>query len=145
MRVIKKNVYYCDFCKKKSLRSLKRHEERCTQNPDRRCGMCDIIDLNPILDEFEDKFVLCVTEHKEHWPGSAIYEEVIEPIWKDEFTLQDIQGAVDGCPACILSVVRCLGLNFWYFQGRFKYDFKAARSDWWDATNKENLRREFCY
>ena len=145
MKVIKKNVYYCDFCKKKSLRSLKRHEERCTQNPNRRCGMCDITDLNPILDEFEDRFVLCITDDKDHRTGSIIYEDVIEPIWKDEFAIQDVQEAVDNCPACILAVIRCLGLNFWYFKGRFDYDFKAARGDWWDATNKENLRREFCY
>jgi len=150
MKVIKKNVYYCDFCKKKSLRSLKRHEERCTQNPNRRCGMCDIVDLNPILDSFEARFVLCVTVPKydpngetEHWRESI--SEVIEPIWKDEFAIQDIQEAVDNCPACILAVIRCLGLNYWYFQGRFKYDFKAARGDWWDATNKENLRREIYY
>ena len=144
MRVIKKNVYYCDFCKKKSLRSLKRHEERCTQNPDRRCGMCDIIDLNPILDELEDRFVLCVTAPEvDH--GDGVISESIEPIWKDEFTIDDISHSVDGCPACTLAVIRCLGLNYWYFQGRFDYDFKAARSDWWDATNKENLRREICY
>ena len=143
MRVIKKNVYYCDFCKKKSLRSLKKHEERCTQNPNRRCGMCDIIDLNPILDEFESRFILCITEYKKDFSGSIT--EVIEPIWKDEFTIRDIQNAVDNCPACTLAVIRCLGLNYWYFRGRFKYDFKAARDDWWDATNKENLRREICY
>jgi len=41
MHVIKKSVFYCDFCRKYKLTShaMKLHEERCTMNPDRVCRM----------------------------------------------------------------------------------------------------------
>jgi hypothetical protein len=40
MKVKIKKVYYCDFCRKHSLRSLVKHEEHCTANPNRKCGLC---------------------------------------------------------------------------------------------------------
>jgi hypothetical protein len=45
MIVVKKNVYYCEYCKKRSLASfsMKRHEKRCTMNPKRQCGVCKLL------------------------------------------------------------------------------------------------------
>ena len=40
MKVKIKKVYYCDFCRKHSLRPLVKHEEHCTANPNRKCGLC---------------------------------------------------------------------------------------------------------
>lgn len=35
-------MYYCDFCRKRGQRSdvIRKHESRCTGNPDRYCGFC---------------------------------------------------------------------------------------------------------
>ncbi|MCK5346673.1 MAG: hypothetical protein KAR20_24855, partial [Candidatus Heimdallarchaeota archaeon] len=58
MRVVKKNVYYCDFCKKKGLRSLKIHEKHCTANPDRECRLCDNQSIKPIIEKYQKYFYL---------------------------------------------------------------------------------------
>lgn len=42
MKIIKKNVYYCEYCKKHSLSSysMKLHEKHCTKNNNRKCRLC---------------------------------------------------------------------------------------------------------
>jgi hypothetical protein len=83
MRTITKKVFYCDFCKKHSLRSdcTKSHEEHCTLNPDRQCGLCDNQDLGIAFD----------------------IEEIKET---DLWTSRKILITGDECPCCVLSFVR---------------------------------------
>ena len=42
MRVVLRNRYYCDHCKKGAgtRQSMARHEAGCTLNPQRECRMC---------------------------------------------------------------------------------------------------------
>jgi hypothetical protein len=52
MKIIKKNVYYCDHCKKKGLSAvhIRNHEGRCTNNPDRWCGACENANTKEIVE-----------------------------------------------------------------------------------------------
>lgn len=118
MKTIKKNVYYCDFCKKRSLRSLEKHEGRCTGNPNRSCGVCgrEGKDLQPIVDAFKKRFI--INSYFEVTEGTVyVVNWLVEPT-----TLDEIRKSVDNCPACILAVLRQTGMNRHYF--KFEFDFK---------------------
>ncbi len=74
MKIKKVNRYYCSYCQKSGCAAnhMKKHEKRCTMNPNRFCGMCAVMgneqlkleDLmsilpEPIMIEDEDgKFLL---------------------------------------------------------------------------------------
>ena len=128
MKVKKKCVYYCDFCSKKSLRSLKVHEKHCTANPDRECRLCDNKSIKPIIEKYKKLFTV-------HPMNYAVR-------FKKKFTLKDIINELDyRCPNCILAIIRCLGLNRYYMKGKIEYfDYKKELEDWWEAINEE--RRE---
>ncbi len=136
MKVKKKCVYYCDFCKKKSLRSLKIHEKHCTANPDRECRLCDNKSIKPIIEKYRNYFY--VREFMK--PLSLAPTTQVD--FKRKFTLKDIVNELDYiCPNCILAIIRCLGLNRYYMGKRFKYNYKKALDNWWKIVNEE-VRRE---
>jgi len=134
MKVVKKNVYYCDFCKKRSLRSLKEHELHCTGNPDRSCQLCWRPDgIRPIAEKFLAKFKV---ESAGDWAES---EKVV---WIQEFKLDDVRAEIeqydeDCCPNCLLAVIRAAGLNRYYFEKRFNFDYKKELEEWWACHNEE--------
>ena len=129
MKVKKKNVYYCDFCKKHSLSpSLKIHENHCTANPDRECRLCERESVREIIDKYRKYFTV-------HPMNEAI--KIIK-----EFTLEDIEGELEyQCPNCIFTIIRCLGLNRYYFERKFKFDYKKELAEWW-AMENERLQEE---
>ena len=140
MKVKKKNVYYCDFCKKKSLRSLKIHERHCTANPDRECRLCERLSIRGIIDKYKKYFYTRETRKRlfEGWESSNII-----PVFKKKFTLTNIIGELDCvCPNCILAIIRCLGLNRYYFKEKFKFDYKEALENWWKTVNEEARRQD---
>jgi len=144
MHAKKKYVYYCDFCNKKSLRSLKIHEKHCTANPDRECRLCDNKSIKPIIEKYRKYFYL--REIKKHLfsdPGMAEVATII-PVFKKKFTLKDLINELDyRCPNCILAIIRCLGLNRYYFKGKFEYfDYKKELDKWWAISNEEAWRED---
>jgi len=131
MKIIKKNVYYCDFCKKKGLRSLKVHEKHCTANPDRECRLCENQPIRPIIDKYQKYFEVKIRE-------DVLYGDTVKVVYKKEFTLNDIVNELDyRCPNCILAIIRCLGLNRFYFEDKFKFEYKKEVDGWWSEINKE--------
>lgn len=130
MKVKIKKVYYCDFCKKRSLRSLAQHEKHCTGNPDRECRLCDNKSIKPIIEKYKKLFT--VEKMGTEWP-------VLRVTFKKKFTLKNIIDELDyRCPNCILAIIRALGLNRWYMKGKIEYfDYKKELEEWWEATNKE--------
>ena len=148
MKVVKKNVYYCDFCKKKGLRSLKTHEKHCTGNPDRVCRLCDGASIKPLLDKYKKYFT--IKETIDYGDGRFNEEYItIKVVYHKEFTLKDITNELDPiCPNCILAIIRCLGLNRYYFDGKFKFDYKKELDSWWSEKNREDEEEEYrnlCY
>ncbi len=75
--------YYCDYCKKSgcSGAAIKKHELHCTMNPERKCRMCELIDINqePIITLF----------------GAL-----------DSEGLAGLRFAADDCPVCIFAALR---------------------------------------
>lgn len=129
MKVKRKIVYYCDFCKKKSLRSLKIHEKHCTANPDRECRLCDNKSIKPIIEKYRKYF--------------SVHPMNFAVVFKKEFTLRDIINELDYiCPNCILAIIRCLGLNRYYMKNKFKFDYKKALDNWWKVANEEARRED---
>ena len=138
MKVKKKCVYYCDFCSKKSLRSLKIHEKHCTANPDRECRLCDNKSIKPIIEKYKKYFYIReITEN--HFP----FDLKIQVVYKKKFILEDIINELDYiCPNCILAIIRCLGLNHYYMGDKFKYDYKKELDKWWAIINEEEQRKD---
>jgi hypothetical protein len=104
MKTVKKNVYYCEFCKKKSLSAsvIHKHETYCTGNPDRLCRCCDrfenINDLKELiaLIPSDDKLFNSVDEFGWQQPNEKIISEV----------LKQLRDKSDNCPACILAAIK---------------------------------------
>lgn len=133
MRVIKKNVYYCDFCKKKSLKSLAIHEKHCTANPNRTCRLCEGGSIKEIIDKYKKLFIVEITP--------AEYGENVEVKYLKEFTLENIRNELeDNCPTCLLAIIRCVGLNRYYFDKKFKFDYQKELADWWRRCNEDEHR-----
>lgn len=124
MRREKKWVYYCDFCHKRGLRSLKKHEAHCTLNPKRSCRLCGNKYDYPLLVanlKYE-------TEEGE-WPGRHF-----------SIKAEDLMDPVGGCPICALTVLRLFmrgkSDEAWSFATDFKYQEELQK--WWDAKNEEH-------
>lgn len=123
MRTKLVNRYYCDFCKKSggSIYWMRRHEERCTNNPNRVCGMCAI-------------------------DGSVLQKSMKE--LSDALLAGGMDGlreAAEGCPACIFAAIRqtnteemsedaCLEV--------FRFNFKDECRKWWETFNELYPRYE---
>ena len=134
MRIIKKNVYYCEYCNKKSLRSVIIHEKHCTANPNRICRLCEGKSIKEIIDKYEAMFEVNNIQ-KVVFGGCEVSLEVK---YLKEFTLDDIRNELDyNCPNCLLAIIRCLGLNRWYFDKKFKFDYQKELQGWWAAVNEE--------
>lgn len=118
MRVRKVNRYYCDFCKKAncSAASINKHEKHCTMNPNRECGMCDVVKNKPV----PMKKLLQVT------PTTNATKELLEPL----------RGLTDNCPACILSALRQSGCTDYAL-----FDYKKEVETFW-AEVREQERQE---
>ena len=123
MIVKKKNVYYCEYCNKHSLSpSLAIHERHCTANPDRDCRLCENRNVKEIIEKYRKYFTI--------HPLNKVVKYI------KEFTLEDIKNELDYlCPNCILTIIRCLELNQYYFGKKFAFDYKKALEEWWAIEN----------
>ncbi len=128
MKIIKKNVYYCDHCKKKGLAAghMNKHEKRCTNNPNRECGLCEgIYNIGEIVAEYKSRFKIVTTAIDEIF-GHETVEWIGEPI-----TLKEIRDRVDGCPNCTFSIIRQCSFHWQCFGELINgFDWKKEREEW---------------
>ena len=77
--------YYCDHCKKGSLRKncMEKHEQRCIRNPERVCGFC--------------------LHRAEEGVQQQCMEMLITAI--DNGGLEKLKAASKDCPGCIISAI----------------------------------------
>lgn len=121
--------YYCEHCNKGSgsPSAMKRHENGCTKNPHRVCGMCRRM-IDEGLQENEN-------------PSR---DELIAILDREGFEALSI--AANDCPACILSVIRTKNRfddnEGCYIDGpkdgRELWNFNEAKKEFWDALNEES-------
>ncbi len=136
MRIVRKNVYYCDFCKKKGLSRyhLEEHEGNCTGNVNRCCGMCNNkVDYGPMIERFKGQM-------KSHDTGGGEADGLTGECFTYKITtiqqkpgLDEIFDSVEDCPACVLTILRACGLcgHEW----EMGFDWKTEKDKWW-SNNK---------
>jgi len=118
-----KTVYYCDYCKKHSFRSLVEHEKHCTANPDRECRLCQNPSVLPIIEKIKGKMNYGEDEH--------LFSENHKV---HQFFLDNIKNELDElCPNCILTIIRCTGLNKYPYN--IEFDYKDELEKWWKEFN----------
>jgi len=129
-----KKVYYCEYCKKRSLRTLIKHEKHCTLNPNRICRLCGRESILELIAQYKEtyKFV------------KKIEDKRYEIKWIKKPTINEIMDKVNGCPICTLTLLR---LAFFEpikerpcsetVQAIFKYDYEKALQNWWDIKNED--------
>lgn len=141
MKVKKVNRYYCEFCKKSGghAGAMRKHEKHCTMNPDRECRMCKMINmaqpdmkkllaLFPPMEQFEVERKAVLRDgynssniDLDDYPG---YTEAVEKAF------EQLKEETNGCPACILAVLRQTGT----FIG-IPYDFKLESNRFFKEYN----------
>ncbi len=136
MRTIRKNVYYCEFCKKKGLSagSMSKHEKHCTSNVNRNCRMCG---FSPDYQKIIDRLIPAVKQvpemkHPFGDEATGILKEMMD----------DISEEAEGCPACCLTIIRKLSLFLPVVSPSFQFDYKREVDSWWAARNAEEHAQE---
>ena len=91
--------------------------------------------IKPIIEKYQKYFEI---KTKPTYDGFLSEEERTNVVYHKDFTLQDIINELDySCPNCILAIIRCLGLNRYYFGEKFKFKYKEALENWWAIINNE--------
>lgn len=138
MKTIKKNVYYCEYCNKHRLSAshIATHERHCTANPLRICRLCGYNNgFVKTIAKLKERFIII----KEQVKYADFDIDVIK--WKNkEITLDELKDITDGCPNCILTIIRGVGLNHYGFD--FNYNYKHELAEHWKIINEEKLRNE---
>lgn len=116
MKIRVKKVYYCDYCKKHSLRPLAQHEKYCTGNLDRECRMCN------------------------RKPSKKLRVLARYIRMKKINKADDIMELVDYCPACTLTLIRANGLQ--HFPNDLRFDYDKEVKDFWHNKNEEDRQAE---
>lgn len=131
MKIKVKKVYYCDFCKKHSLRNLTEHEKHCTANPNRICKLCELCGISNDIPKLIEKYKEIAEPY--NMMNSKVSGEVID-IPQDDI-LKLLKEDTDYCPNCILTILRCSGLNILVHMA---YDYKEEMKNFWEEFNKDN-------
>ena len=133
--------YYCDFCKKAgcSKYHLKRHEERCTLNPNRYCGICgfleqtqcDIAEVKKLLPNPDD---FSIDESDEF--GTRTYFNSDRLTEAMEELMPDLRRETNECPACMLAVLRQGGIPVDFAKG-FNFT-EECKSAWKEFNSRQD-------
>jgi len=127
MKTVKKNVYYCDHCKKKGLAKfyVVKHEKGCTNNPNRVCGLCGRSDISELVTKIKAMFAVeTTTQNFAYLDGFEAHRIV----WSDkEITLAYLREWVDDCPNCLLALVRQSGLLALDYE-KYSFNYKQESS-----------------
>jgi len=132
--------YYCEHCKKSncSLPAMRKHERRCTMNPERECGMCMAA----------ENYQISVRKLTSLLPNPNDY--LIKTEWGDEFhanfdkalkpALEALRSKADNCPACILAAIRQAGIPGPAVRD---FNFTAECKTFWNDINPSDHTGEY--
>ena len=111
--------YYCDHCSKGGLKkpSMRMHEQGCTRNPNRVCYLCDQSHDYKALCA-EAKALSSSRDDHEPMPDARNINGAKE--------ISQLSHMVDGCPACLLAVLR--QSNVMAFE---HFDYKKEVAEWY--------------
>ena len=132
MRKVKRWRYYCEFCKKSggSGGHMQKHENGCTLNPKRHCGMCDISGgfQEPIesLVAIVEKHIYMAVDVCKH---SGI--ESITVLGDRKGMLAELGDKTENCPACMMAAIRQAGVPV----PATGFDYKDHYKEFWLCYN----------
>ena len=135
MRRVQRWRYYCDFCKKAggSAGHMARHEQGCTANPNRVCGICKHAESNP------EPLATLVEFVKSNATTHPVMTEQSEPYCTlGKEALEELRKRADGCPACMFAALRQAKT---YAEER-TFDFQAELQSTWSVINGARSARE---
>jgi len=144
MKIVKKNVYYCGFCKKKGLSAshMYKHEKHCTANLDRQCDFCDRLTKDVInlfwnspghtLEKIEGDFSLIGKIQQIKITGRYLSKDGNNRSRLTYKEIETLKGYFN-CPICLLSFLRINKLNA--FQWNWK---KEALEELHNKYNDED-------
>ena len=140
MKTLKKNVYYCDFCKKHGMSAghMAKHEKHCTGNPNRECRVCkEPIEIGEEAKKLRARFKF-VDDDVFGRPESVS----IKVEWIDkEITMDEIDEIIQECPVCKLALMRQSELTHFVFSNTaLKFDYKKALDTYWAERNIDEGR-----
>jgi hypothetical protein len=88
---------------------MKRHEQRCTMNPNRDCGVCGLVEG---LHESIPKLVAMLPNPSEYTHddglGGQWFTDALSIATND--ALARLREATGNCPACVLAAIRQAGI-----------------------------------
>lgn len=139
--------YYCEHCKKSggSAHHMRNHEQSCTLNPDRKCGMCQMSAfaadyLKWSGDSTCDLIAMMPPFEPQGPEGYGNDEKIRAYIAECNAAIGRIRERTE-CPACMLATLRQWSNND-TFIWRLDFDFKAER-DRVLAINNEALDAKY--
>lgn len=129
--------YRCDFCGKKGLSKghMKRHENSCTLNPKRSCGICKNIGVTPVaLQKLMVPLLPIKAEFPDGMPDEEAFKLYDAMSDRSKEAISQIRDASGGCPACILAALRQSGIPMGCFSD---WKYKKEHEQFWHAVNEE--------
>ena len=139
----KVNRYYCEYCTKSncSAGAMSKHEKHCTKNPDRKCGMCDVMEedqqsisdmlaLFPPIDTIKGTYENDGYSNSEDW----IYTDNLQ------IAIKNLRDLVNNCPACILAAIRQAGIPVPLISD---FDYKKEVDEIWDKMREQDAQNEY--
>ncbi len=142
MIVKRVNRYYCEYCRKSggAAKHIKKHEERCTLNPNRKCGVCGMIEatMKPMKD-----LIALLPNHEEFKKKDAeynfeYYEEGLTVATNK--ALPVLRELCENCPACILAALRQAHIPTPMVT---TFNYTKEMKSIWDDINSANLQKEY--
>lgn len=137
MKTTRVNRYNCDHCgtKKYSAPHMTKHERGCTMNPDRTCGVCNLLEehqrpLAPLVAMLPDP------------SGHRTVDEFDLVSFDAALTadankaLEALRDEANNCPACILAAIRQRGIPVPMVTD---FDFSAEMRSVWSDVNERAM------
>ena len=56
--------------------------------------------------------------------------------------IEDIKDSVEGCPICVLTILRCAELTKWPLSEKILFDYKKELEKWWQRVRDEEYEAE---
>ena len=121
--------YYCEFCKKGGCGkyAMKQHEIHCTMNPNRKCRMCDIAEIEQV--PIDELMKLLPEPHTKDDYGTITFKKT---------DLNELKEVTSNCPNCILATIRQSG----YAAYMFGYGYTEECKKFWNDINEKNAERD---
>lgn len=123
---------------------MKRHEERCTMNPDRICGMCNMLEIGAAPIESLIPMLPSKDKCLKKMPGDEYLSPEFEYYDSEMLNaaLPKLREATSNCPACIMAAIRQSGIPV---PAVSDFNFTEECNAIWTQINEENRRNEHMY